>query len=179
MLPQPQPQPQGAAPGSGGHFLSVWVISCLLPPPEKQVYRAGARPCGCFSYCHTLILTLGKSAVLPGPASACSLTTSPGLPVGRCQRGTGGHDLVCLRSVFRPEPGPDRTKRRGGGSTCPLPTHGRLPGGCRQQNPSMPGTSLKPLGIVLSREKKTAGLSWDPLCSRQGKQEAINCLQTS
>lgn len=55
----------------------VWVTWCLLPPPEKQVYQqCPPGPAGVLC-CHILILTLGKSAALPGPAQCPGHQTWP------------------------------------------------------------------------------------------------------
>lgn len=102
--------------------------------------------------CHILILTLGKSAALPEPAQGPGHQAWPRSCLG------GRRALSAYTQGFIQGPGPSQLHQdkgmRGQLHTSTL-DRCRLPGGRRQQNPSVSGTSLKPLGIVLSREKNS------------------------
>lgn len=141
--------------------LSDSVTRCLLPPPEKQVYHAApGKPRGCFVLSHPNIDT--RKISCPFQARPRALTTRLASPA--CLRASEGLRpgtyllTFCVSPRAWPQPTCGRTKRPGNGGTCPLQTHCRLPGGRQQQNPSVPGTSLKPLGIVLSQEKNSQTL---------------------
>lgn len=123
------PNPRDALPRQqGGPLLALerTLPHCLGDRLSSPTSRKTGLPCSArpgpagVLYCHTLILTLGKSAVLPAPASA--LTTSPGLSAAasvptRNWRLWPYLLTFCISPRAGPQPTSGRTKRQEGAAT--------------------------------------------------------------
>lgn len=150
---------------SGGLFFAPeqaplpGVRSVGDPPPEKQVYRAvPGRPGGGVLCCHIPILTLGKSAALPEPAQGPA--TRPGLGAHREDPPAGPEGPAF--PIPPPTPPTPQQDKGGRGQAAGRPRLFQTTAGflvaANNKNPSVSGTSLKPLGIVLRREKNSRPL---------------------